>query len=157
MKTWNFLLAFGYLIFFVHCTATHSNRSKPTPTHPVGMKKKSVEKKAAIREIVQVGCTDQLTLTRGQILTLKLPVRAGTGYMWLLHKPTTYLKLNNPDELKLEKLEKTESGKVGFAQYQVLTLETLAAGTETLDLVYVRPTDQQNVGNSCSIQVSIQE
>ncbi|MEY4936404.1 MAG: Chagasin family peptidase inhibitor [Bacteroidota bacterium] len=118
---------------------------------------KSDKKKAATREVVQVGCTTQLTLTRGQILTLKLPATAGTGYLWLLQKSSNHLKWLQSDVLKFEKTEKAESGKVGFAQSQVLTLEALEVGEVSLDWVYVRPTDLENIGNKCLIKVIIQE
>jgi predicted secreted protein len=158
MKTCNFLPCLFGMLLFVQCT---TKEAKPTPSNPVGVVAPDVpkpgKKKLATREVVQIGCTNQLTVTRGQILILKLPATPGTGYLWHLNKPDTHLKRNDSAVLKYEKAEKTEASKVGGSQNQILTLEALEAGSATLDWVYIRPTDAKNVGNKCSMQITIQE
>jgi predicted secreted protein len=158
MKTWNFLPCLFGMLLFAQCTNTEpSTTAKPTPTNPVGLVAPPDKKKTAVREVVQMGCTSQLTIVRGQILTVKLPATSGTGYLWHLNKPDTHVKLNQSDVLKYEKAEKTATGKVGGSQYQVVSLEALQTGVATLDWVYSRPTDAKNVSNKCSMQVTIQE
>ena len=149
-------------MLFAQCTNTElSTNHKPTPINPVGTIVPDTptvgKKKSAVREVVQVGCKAQLTMVRGQILTVKLPATAGTGYLWHLNKPVKQFKINASDVLKYEKAEKTQTGKVGGSQYQILSLEALETGVATLDWVYSRPTDAKNVGNNCSMQVTVQE
>jgi predicted secreted protein len=150
-----------------HTSCSTNTNTKPTPPNPVGASTEIPtptpptppgEKTGAKRSVVQLGCTNQLTITRGQILTLKLPATAGTGYLWLLSQASPLLKQEKANTLNFEKVAQTDkAGKVGSQQYQVLTFEALTAGQVTLNWEYLRPTDPKSASNKCAMQVTIQQ
>jgi predicted secreted protein len=156
MINWKFLPALMAMGLLTHCGSTPSapkNRSNASGT----TSKTAPVPKKATREVVQVGCTHSLTIQKGQVLILKLPSIAGTGYLWLLKQPAQLLKQQDANTLNYERMEKAEKLKVGFPQAQILTLEALELGQETLEWTYIRPTDPTQEENKCIIQITIQE
>lgn len=145
----NFKWWIGFIL--ISCILNCANQSKrihqgltPAPKVP-----------NATSEVIQVGCTNALTLLQGQVLTLKLPAVAGTGYLWRLSAPNATLKQQHSDTLNYEKIESKEINKVGYKQYQILSLEAITIGTIALNCEYVRPFEPEKVIEQCSIAVTI--
>ncbi len=109
----------------------------------------------AVLEVVVEGCKESVSLTSGQVLKLKLPATAGTGYSWSVAKSPEFMGITNADAMTFEPMEKPEEGKVGYATWQVLEFKTTAAGEGMLELNYVRPFEPTKIEQTCKIKVMV--
>src|SRR5262249_21654914 len=78
---------------------------------------------------------DTVNLAKGQELVVRLPIRSGTGFTWIIIKQDDkqLKKMGDP------KVERDKGGKIGGLAKQVFRFKALKAGTSTLELHYLRP------------------
>ena len=105
-------------------------------------------------EVVIDGCQENVTLSKGDKLIIKMPANEGTGYVWQLKDPVNVLVSNDGDVIQYEK--QPADGAVGKASKQLIRFTAKNVGTETLNLVYLRPFDKEEVAEKCTIHVAIQ-
>lgn len=111
-------------------------------------------KVGATNQIVLDGCTESAVVAKGQLLIIKLPAVAGTGYSWHLKGALSVLKPITQDVIQYED-DKSEN-MPGKASKQVLTFSAEKLGTETLDLVYKRSFGNEEAADKCSIKITVQ-
>lgn len=132
------------------------NKSGQNTTHggtvfPLGS---ATSKPVSNGDVVVDGCQESVTLSKGQKLIVKLPATEGTGYIWQIKTPLTVLKSIDSDVIQYEK--QPADGAVGKTSKQLIHFTAETVGTETLNLVYLRPFDKENVADKCSIRIIVQ-
>ncbi len=111
-------------------------------------------KVGATNQVIVDGCTEAVTVTKGQLLIVKLPAISGTGYVWKPNGTLSLLKMDMPDIIPYE--DSGADGAVGKTSKQVMTFSAEKEGVETLDLVYKRAFGNEGALEKCSIKVTIQ-
>ena len=105
-------------------------------------------------DVVVDGCQESVTLSKGQNLVIKLMATEGTGYVWQTKDTLTLLKSLDSDVIQYEK--QPAEGAVGKTSKQLIHFTAETIGTETLNLVYLRPFDKENIADKCSIRIVVQ-
>lgn len=110
--------------------------------------------------LIQMGCTDSITLKSGDMLVLKLPAIEATGYIWQVKTigMLEHLNATTPDEYEVVTVQpEGEPLMVGKAVRQVLRFRAKQEGVELLELSYARPFGQKEVADTCRIKVVVQK
>lgn len=153
MKMFLFLLA---TISFFACAADGSKSTQTnTDSQSTAQKVSEPTNTAAVREIDVEGCQENVSLVAGQVMMLKLPATAGTGYMWQVVSTPDCLPVRNADEIMYEPMEKPEDGKVGYSTWQISQFDAAAAGSGVLELKYVRPFEADKIEQRCSMKITV--
>ena len=118
--------------------------------------KKSNAKTNQTGGLVIDGCQEKATAQKGTSVQILLPAVAGTGYLWTLAKVPTLLSQVNKDNVKYKDEPKTDPMMVGASQKQILDFTANNAGTETLDLIYIRPFEKNKIEKRCSITITVE-
>jgi predicted secreted protein len=112
--------------------------------------------KKSLKGNVLDGCQERITIKQGETFTLLLPAVAGTGYVWTLPTAPTLLTQKKTAEYEYQEEPSTDPNIVGKAQKQILEFTGTKAGTETINIVYIRLFDKTKVENKCTISVTVQ-
>src|SRR5713101_5781223 len=91
-------------------------------------------------------------LAKGDMLEVKLPMTAGTGYIWQIVK-------NNPEQLVLQgrsQIVRPDKKIVGGKQTQLFRFKAEGIGASELEVVYLRPFEKgKPPAKTFSVKVAI--
>jgi predicted secreted protein len=93
-----------------------------------------------------------IALTTGQILAVKLPGNAGTGYQWQLHKNSNPQLLQLLGTMTTEPLGREEPG---LSENFVHQFKAIGTGSGELEFYYVRPWEKDKPSRTMRVQVRV--
>jgi predicted secreted protein len=112
----------------------------------------SVNQESPVKDtLVLSGCQEKISITVGSIVKIKLEAISGTGYQWLLNKPSLLLQQLGSDVMEYSMPGQNIPGQKG---YQVLQFKAVKKGEEMIRLDY-RRTFEKGIEKSCVIKIIV--